>query len=193
MISAYNIREEDLETGDLLIVHRPFIWKVLATYLSAIIRFFTGFYNHTDVIVKIYGKLYVLGAVGRGVILISFDKWIRMHHRVFVIAKADRNYSETEVLRHSGKKYDLKTLLFTQPIYILSRWFIKFLFKYFQIKINNNDGFWIGKKGIVSERKVVCSELAALIRHYKNSHKITTMDIVEKEKTRIDFNKVYFT
>lgn len=193
MIHALEIKAKDLSTGDGIIVHRPFDWKSPATYLSAGIRYFTGYWNHTDVIVKLYGKIYVLGAVGRGVVLLPFDKWVRLHSRYFLICKSDKNYSESKVLRHSGKKYDLKTLLFTQPIYILSRWLFSFIFKYFKRKINNNDGLWLGEKGIVSERKVVCSELYALIRGYKDSYKTTTMDIVYKERHNINFNTIYFT
>lgn len=174
-LKASNITPRQVDNGDIIAVHRPFDIKSPATYLSAAIRKFTkGFWNHSDMFVKVHGELYVIGAIGRGVVPIHFDEWRRMHRRYFIISKADRKYTTTEILKYSGKKYDFFTTFIVQAIFIIF-------------------GVWIGPKGQKAERRLNCAEFVSMVRGYKDSYKMDTMQILKAEGDRVNYKEIYYT
>lgn len=149
-----------LETGDILLLHIPFRWYDLRSYLSWIIRKVTkSKWNHTAVLYKLDHVVLVVEALSKGVIATGFQRWEKKHVGYSYKIFRTKRVEPKKTLEFSfGKKYDFWSTIFYQVIYILTK-------------------RWLGRIDKQSETKVNCSELAALYLEMPNAYAASPEDI----------------
>jgi hypothetical protein len=150
------MRKEDhkkFKTGDILLLHIPFRWYDLRSYLSWAIRFFTSsHWNHTAVLYKLDHVILVVEAMSKGVVATEFERWKKDHKDYsYEIYRTHQVEPKLTLEISFGKKYDFWSTLFYQVFYVLT-------------------GRWFGPIGKQSEKKVNCSELAALYLKIPNAY-----------------------
>lgn len=135
-----------VETGDVVLFRTPLKWFSPMSWLSALIRLFTGApYNHVGVIVENWGVAFVNEANERG--LVTSPAKARLYGRDILILKPKFRPNPREFSRIANSvlgvsKYDFKSLFVYQ-----------LLFQLF--------GTWKGKTDASAKDRFYCSEFAA--------------------------------
>lgn len=134
------------------------------SWLSATIRFFAGIkYNHVGVVVLIWGKPFILEAVGKGIIATIYYR--RVHGKDIKISRPNRKIDEkefaVEAVSYLSTKYDVLGLIFYQLIYTLT-------------------GKWLGGNESNENKRMYCYEYVALLNKedYPSWYKVNTKEFL---------------
>jgi hypothetical protein len=156
-----------LKTGDILHTHTPFTIKRPLTIIAAAIRWATkSYWNHTAVVVRIWGKVFIMESEIHGVQRpIPLEEWVG--NKTVSITRSyeesEREYALKAISKIGKAKYDFASLFWFHPIEILFG-------RYY---------------GYTSERKAAkrfyCSEYAAWLRNYPDWFKMKPIDLYEYE------------
>lgn len=171
--------------GDTIVIHNPFVWTDLTTYLAAIIRYFTkSYYNHSESIVEIKGELYSFGALANGYTQRSMNDFLegkKLTDLLILRPKFDYNKETftTTAISFIGRKYNYEGTLFCQLIYQVTK-----------------ERLWVGailyKK---ATRRLYCSEACACLyfvsgfEDMKNYYKTDPNELVMSS----EFDKFEYT
>lgn len=157
------LNKEDLKTGDVLHCTRN---KVL----SRLIRWFTkSEFNHSAIVVKAWGEVYIVDAQRKGVSSRPYEDWIEEFNYSYLVARNPKgvksvpNFSKKVFSRVGTTAYDFTNLLLTHPWHIIT-------------------GKWKGKEDTIN--KMVCSEFAAWCWDIEDAYKITPQRLYEITKER---------
>lgn len=140
-----------LKTGQIVFFRDDFDIRRPITWLSTLIRFFTGaYFNHVEIVIVLYGEPFLVGAVRRGVLLRSAAQ--RLQGRNIVIKELREGYkgdgrlqiTRSRILETVGRKYDFISLFWYQLKYQLFK-------------------TWKGRKGKSAANRLYCSEAVALV------------------------------
>ncbi|PZF73910.1 YiiX/YebB-like N1pC/P60 family cysteine hydrolase [Taibaiella soli] len=117
----------DLKTGDVLHVHSPFRFGKPVRWLMVLVRWITKcYYNHTAIVVRIWGQVYVAEADVKGITITPFERWAEDLN--ICVARADVQLEEGEiasfVLQQMAIPYDYAATLFYQLVFSATgKWF----------------------------------------------------------------------
>ena len=157
------LKKEDLLTGDILHCTRNSV-------LGRLIRWFTkSEFNHSAIVVKAWGEVYVVDAQRKGVSSRPYDDWMKEFGYSYIVSRPPANiknvpYFSKKVFSKVGTTaYDFTHLLLKHPHYIIT-------------------GKWKGKKNTTD--KMVCSEFVAWCWDFTDSHKITPQLLYEITKEK---------
>lgn len=133
-----------VKTGDIVMFYTPLKWYKPLTWLSALIRFFTGAsYNHVGVVVRNWDQPFINEAVAKGVIAIPFEH--RFSNQKVLIFRFEKPQDERDFAIKANSKIG-KTPYDFVNLFVWQLWF-------------QLSGRWIGPTG--DESKMVCSEYVA--------------------------------
>lgn len=163
---------KELQTGDLLHRHSPFVWYKPTRYLSVLIRFFTKSWSgHTAMIIDIWSEKMVVESDGLNVRLLPYKEWAK--DSLIIITRNEltefqkRHLSIVAISKQGYTGYDFIGIIH-QLIFQLS-------------------GQWIGRTGDNASKKMYCSEYIAwcyneVLRIYPNWFKIAPSDLYNDNK-----------
>jgi len=154
-----------MRTGDILNVHNPFVWYNPIRWVGWGIQKVTrSFYNHTAIVLLIWGSVYVAEAKAKGITITPFGQW--KQDKVFEVKRPSFDIDEKKIaVRIMSKQgftgYDFGTLFFYQLI--------------FQVT-----GHWLGTSNKEkAQKRLVCSEYIAWIYDLPEFWKATPKSISE--------------
>lgn len=107
-----------LRTGDILHCKND-------NFISKAIRFATkGKFSHTALVVECWGEVCIIEAQNNGVNLKTYDSWMKKYNYKYAISRPlqlnEKEFSVRALKRAGVTSYDFKSLLFYQPLYILT-------------------------------------------------------------------------
>lgn len=144
-----DLKQQRLKTGMIIGFYTPFKIYKPATWLSALIRLFTGAkYNHWALIVNNWGVPFVNEAKAKGIT--TSMAVCALSKKKVVILKPKDEFPEHNIARKTNSKlgttgYDFSSLLFFQLIYQLTGW-------------------WIGRvKKEKAEKRMYCTEYVGYV------------------------------
>lgn len=146
-----------LKTGDILHCTGD-------RFLSRIIRKLTGSrFSHTAVVVECWGNIYIADAQNNGVNPKDFDSWMQKYKYKFTVSRPQFEFDAKELSKKAFSvsgvtKYDKWSLLFYQPLYLLT-------------------GKWRGKKNEAADDKLYCSEFVAWLYEFPNWWAMSPEDV----------------
>ena len=164
------LKKEDLLTGDILHCTRNSV-------LGRLIRWFTkSEFNHSAIVVKAWGEVYVVDAQRKGVSSRPYDDWMKEFGYSYIVSRPPTNiknvpYFSKKIFSKVGTTaYDFTHLLLKHPWYLIS-------------------GKWKGKQENDDRNRMVCSEFVAWCWEFKDYFKITPQRLYEitKEKEWLFF------
>lgn len=163
-----------LKTGDVIFTRMPLVWYKPIRFVSwAIRKVLKTWFNHVAIYVELYGKPFVAESTKGGVRIIPFDKWSKDSIIEIKTPKFFEPQNEVgqKIMAYQG---------FTGYDYISLVWFQVIL---------QATGKWKGEKGPKAQKKLYCSEYAALIYHqqFPEWWKTTPKDLYNSDK----FKKVW--
>jgi hypothetical protein len=151
----------ELKTGQIILVHNGFELKYPLSLLYWAVRKITSsFWNHCVIIWKVGNHTLIVEGLETGIIVTHYDIWIRRRNREIEVV-GEPTDSDT-LIRSLGLGYDFSNFFIHTPYRILT------------------GGKWIGKSSETANRKLLCSELAALIQGWEHSYKTTPKDIAKR-------------
>ncbi len=164
------VNKYDLRVGDIIL----FSGK---GFIARAIQLFQGRrWNHAGLIVDVWGQLFVLEAVAKGVVLNTIEDSLDLNSdNVMVMRpnfKVAKDFSKVAVELTEGHKYDYAALLWHQLIF----------------KITGRRR-WVGRRH-TAENKLYCSELCAYV--YNHLHDLfpiwwkTSPAMLREEKENFD-------
>lgn len=153
-----------MKTGDIIFFKTNFCWYKPASWLSTAIRLIANIeYNHVGLIILIWDRIFVLEALGKGIILTPYEK--RINNKKIKITRPYREINEkeyaTEAMSYLSTKYDYAGLLFHQLIYMITK-------------------KWIGGSENKEIKRFYCYEFVAFMnkKDYPNWHKVNSLEIL---------------
>lgn len=163
-----------LKTGDVIFTRMPLVWYKPIRFVSwAIRKVLKTWFNHIAIYIELYGKPYVAESTIGGVRIIPFDKWakdseIEVKTPTFIEPPFEIGHNIMAYQGFTG--YDYTSLIWYQIILQAT-------------------GKWKGQKGAKAQKKLYCSEYAALIysNHFPGWWKVTPKDLYLSDK----FKKVW--
>lgn len=150
----------DLKTGDILHCSGTSLLSRL------IMKFTKSRFSHTALIVECWDRLYVVEAQNNGVNAKPFEVWRSKYTYSFEVSRPKdignkKEFSIAAFSKIGATPYDYVSLLFYQPLYILT-------------------GKWKGRKNNSSEGKMYCSEYVGWLFDFEKYWEMSPQDIFEK-------------
>lgn len=167
-----------IETGDIGLVRRELSWNPVS-WISAAIRLMTGCrYNHAVLfVVTTSAQIFVVEAVETGVQMITLSRWLKKYkHELKVIRPLQKkpHNIQSRILSYLGTPYDYTSLFIHQLKFQIARWF------------SLESPKWYGRTDKTgAEKKLYCSELAALVYDWPKWYTYTTADVMEEPHVTI--------
>lgn len=160
---------KDLKTGDVLHRYVPFLWYKPKTYIALAIRKFTKCWaSHTAMILEVWGQIMVVESDNGKVQIMSFETWVKnceitVSRYPFLNDLFIKSLSLNALSKQGSTFYDYESTLVDHFIY-------------------KETGVWIGKKDLLAERKMNCSEYIAwcfnkTLDFYPNWFKILPVEL----------------
>lgn len=162
---------ENIKTGDIIFFRSKFYWYSPMSWLSAAIRLFAKIkYNHVGIIIEIDKCLFVLEAIGRGIIPTPLEYRYDKSDCIIVRPKKVSKTFRKDALSYVGyTKYDLMGLLVHQAVWTASGYRI-----------------WIGKKGPKEAKKTLyCYEYSSLMEGDKDWWMVKPKEYLERNRKKI--------
>ena len=132
-------------------------------------------YNHASMVIELWGKLWIIEAVGKGVHILPLEQRLGHDKQILVktwkkiLTKKEANNLSKKAVAFAGENHEYQFSAFILHI-------IKITF-----------GKWFGRKNIKTQKRVNCSELVAILMDFiRNCFKGNTYD---KSPLDIDLNK----
>jgi len=145
-----------LKTGDLIFCNRD-------TLLSRIIRWFTkSEFSHVAVVIEVWGQLYIIDAQKDGVQLRRMDAWLKKYkYKDLRVGRRlgqlnEHAFAMRAMTKCGVTRYDIWSLIFRQPIHILT-------------------GKWIGKTK--DDDLMYCSDFAGWSHFIEDYEKMSPQDL----------------
>lgn len=156
--------KKELQTGDVLHCRRN-------TFIAKCIKLFTkSRFNHTAMVVEIWGVICIIDSQNDGTNIRTFEQWKKKYNYKYEVTTL--NLSDQEKREMSKKalsmvgvtKYDFVSLLIWQPMYILF-------------------GKWHGKKNASANKRMYCSEFVAWVLGLDRYWALSPQDVFEELNT----------
>ena len=162
------LKVESLKNGDILHCYST-------GFLPRMIRWFTGSrVNHTALVIELFDKLYVVDSQADGTNLRTVEGWDKKYgynyliHRTPLFTEEQREKALSVI---GTTPYDFKSLLWYQPVYILT-------------------GRWRGRRGTDAEKRMYCSEYVAWVFDLPNWWKASPEAVKQYMSDSVHFKKV---
>lgn len=159
-----------MQTGNVILVHNPFQLFRPITWLAWLIRAVTKtYYNHCALVLVDNEEVYIVEALGKGVVKTPIKYWQTRAKREITIlpimAQPDR------ITVHVGKRYDWPSLFYLGLIRVPLK--------------KCSTLTWLGLVPRNPEKKLYCYELAALVHQCPNWHSILPEEFIETARYKI--------
>lgn len=163
---------DKLKVGDVILFKTKFSLLSPMSWLSSAIRLFTkSNYNHVGLIIESWGELFIIEAVGKGVVIRPAKFVNRKNNDVLVLEPLfyfDSKTISKKITQQLGKSYNYKLLIVEQLWYRLT-------------------GDWWGRTNINAnqEKSFVCSSLVSWVFNLPEWWKWSAKEFYISDKFKI--------
>lgn len=111
--------------------------------------FSNSYYTHSAIRVIEDGETFIYEAQSNGITRKLFSEWVKKYGYKFEVTEHEiENYQYSKMVSKQGvTPYDYRSLIVSQPIYLLTGW-------------------WIGSRGASSTKEMYCSEYCAWVLNF---------------------------
>lgn len=187
-----------INTGDVLLVSRK-------TLLARIIQWFQeNEWNHAGIIVDIYGELFVIEAIEKGVVPTKYSDKLNSNRKLMILKpkipltdEEKINLIKFGLSKCEHEPYDYFNLICYQPFKFITKysviWYNNKIYKpLYKKDIKNYNklrhGFWIGRRKSKSDKSYICAEFVMRCFNYikgwfeDNWYWAAPIDLFESDK-----------